>query len=66
MLTQEAAEQMLYVISGGGKAVVDGEDFALDTESVLWVEQGEQYQFVAGDAGLDILQGYAPGEDING
>ena len=59
LLTQDAAEQMLYVINGSGKAIVDGEDFPLDTESVLWVEQGEQYQFVAGENGLDILQGYA-------
>ena len=63
LLTQGAEEQMLFVISGGGKAIVDGTDFPLDEESVLWVETGEQYQFVAGDAGLDILQGYAPGEE---
>jgi quercetin dioxygenase-like cupin family protein len=65
MLTQGAQEQLLYVIEGSGKAIVDGEDFPLDRESVLWVERGEHYQFVAGDAGLDILQGYAPGETSN-
>ena len=65
MLTQDAKEQMLYVIEGSGKAIVNGQDFPLDKESVLWVEQGEQYQFVADDAGLDILQGYAPGEESN-
>jgi hypothetical protein len=29
---------------------------------VLWVEPGEKYQFIAGPQGLEILQGYAPGE----
>ena len=60
------ADEMLYVIRGTGQAVVDGQSFALDDECVLWVEEGETYSFVAGNDGLEILQGYAPGEENNG
>ena len=52
------AEQLLYVIRGDGVAVVDGEELPLADESVLWLESGEAYCLVAGDAGLEILQGY--------
>ncbi len=54
--------QLLYVIRGSGSACVEGEALPLAVESVLWLEPGEQVQFIAGDNGLEILQGYAPGE----
>jgi mannose-6-phosphate isomerase-like protein (cupin superfamily) len=60
------ADEMLYVIRGTGQAVVDEQRFDLDGESVLWVEEGETYYFIAGETGLEILQGYAPGEAIHG
>jgi quercetin dioxygenase-like cupin family protein len=55
-------DQLLYVIAGGGQAIVDGGTFDLAEESVLWLEPGERYRFIAGPAGLEILQGYAPVE----
>ncbi len=58
---QGDTDQLLYVIRGSGLAVVNGQEMPLTAESVLWVEPGEQYQFVAGPAGLEILQGFAPG-----
>ncbi len=61
-LVQGDTDQLLYVICGSGTAIVDGEEFPLVDESVLWLEFGEQYQFIAGKIGLEILQGYAPGE----
>jgi quercetin dioxygenase-like cupin family protein len=61
-LEQDDTDQLLYVVRGSGKAIVDGQAMPLTDESVLWVEPGEQYQFVAGEDGLEILQGYAPGE----
>lgn len=61
-LEQGDTDQLLYVIRGSGKAIVDGEEMFLTDETVLWVEAGEHYQFVAGNDGLEILQGYAPGE----
>lgn len=59
---QEDVDQLLYVIRGSGSAVVDGVTMPLNDESMLWLEPGERYQFVAGADGLEILQGYAPGE----
>lgn len=54
-------DQLLYVIYGSGNAIVNGEKLPLDEESVLWLEPGERYHFLAGKDGLEILQGYAPG-----
>lgn len=60
--TQGSDAELLYVIRGSGQAIVDGKVFELDDESVLWLEEGEVYHFVAGNNGLEILQGYARGE----
>ena len=63
ILEQGHTDQLLYVIRGGGQALVNGEAMPLTIENVLWVEPGDRYQFVAGEEGLEILQGYAPGEE---
>ena len=55
-------DQLLYVIKGSGSAIVNGKEMVLTDESVLWLEPGEQYQFVTGENVLEILQGYAPGD----
>jgi quercetin dioxygenase-like cupin family protein len=55
-------EQLLYVISGNGHAIVNGERLPLEPETVLWLEPGDVYQFYSGVRRLEILQGYAPGE----
>lgn len=55
-------DQLLYVIRGSGKAEVDGKSYPLAEESVLWLEPDEKYCFIAGENGLEILQGFAPGE----
>ena len=60
-LVHGRTDQLLYVIRGGGTAEVDGQIFPLSEESVLWLEPGERYQFVAGDEGLEILQGIVEG-----
>ena len=60
--THGDVEQLIYVIQGGGEAYVNGEACPLEVESMLWLETGDQYRFKAGAGGLEILQGYAPGE----
>lgn len=60
--TQGDVEQMLYVIRGSGVAHVGGRQLQLERETMLWLEPGDEYQIEAGAAGLEILQGYAPGE----
>lgn len=61
-LTHGEVEQLLYVIRGAGVAVVNGERLPLAPETVLWLEPGDRYRLEAGGEGLEILQGYAPGE----
>ena len=60
-LVQGDTNQLLYVIRGSGQAIVDGQEFSLGAESVLWLESGDQYGFIAAETGLEILQGYASG-----
>jgi quercetin dioxygenase-like cupin family protein len=60
--THGVVEQLLYVIQGDGEVHVNGEVYPLEGETMLWLEPGDQYQFKAGTDGLEILQGYAPGE----
>lgn len=61
-LVQGEVDQLLYVIRGSGLAIVNGQEFTLNDESVLWLEPGERYHFSSGATGLEILQGYAPGD----
>lgn len=56
------ADEMLYVISGSGTIRVNGENLPLERETVLWLEPGDEYQLIAGENGLEVLQGYAPGK----
>lgn len=55
-------EEILFVISGSGEAIVGDLIFSLEPESLLWLEAGDKYQLVANETGLEVLQGYAPGE----
>ena len=53
------AEAFAYVIAGSGAAVAspvtDGEQFALGTESVLWLSASGSLTIEAGDEPLDVL-----------
>ena len=55
-------DQLLYVISGDGTVRVNGESLPLEKETLLWLERDDVYNFIAGEFGLEVLQGYAPGE----
>jgi quercetin dioxygenase-like cupin family protein len=55
-------DQLLYIISGDGMVRVNGESLPLEKETMLWLEDDDVYQFYAGEFGLEVLQGYAPGE----
>lgn len=55
------SDQWLYVISGEGSAVVEGEEHALDAGSLLLVEAGESHEIKCeGDLPLETLSIYAP------
>jgi quercetin dioxygenase-like cupin family protein len=64
-LVQGEVDQLLYVIRGSGLAVVNGQEFRLSEESLLWLEPGESYQFIGGAEGLEILQGYNHPEKLS-
>lgn len=66
LLSRGNADELLYVINGSGQAIVQDETFPLDVESVLWLEDRDSYQLIAGEGGLEILQAYAPGDKIDG
>jgi mannose-6-phosphate isomerase-like protein (cupin superfamily) len=54
-------DEMFYVITGGGTAVIGGHRLPLEAESLIWLEPGDSGYFEAGEQGLQILQAYAPG-----
>jgi quercetin dioxygenase-like cupin family protein len=60
--TVEAAsgERFLYVVRGGGAAVVGAETFALEDESVLWLDPEDAPALSAGPQGLEVLIARAP------
>jgi quercetin dioxygenase-like cupin family protein len=55
----EGHEEMLYVMRGNGEAIVGNQRLELSAESMLWLEPGDSYQLIAGEEGLEILQGCA-------
>jgi quercetin dioxygenase-like cupin family protein len=55
-------DQLLYVISGSGRIRVNNDPLPLEVETVVWLESGDKYHFTAAENGLEVLQGYAPGE----
>lgn len=58
--THNAGDQLLYVISGNGVVRINEENHQIDHESVIWLDFGDEYQFVAAENGLEILQGFVP------
>ena len=60
--TQDQIERIFIVISGSGKVFVDAETFDLTPEGMLWLEEGDNYWFEAGEEGLELMENYAPGD----
>jgi mannose-6-phosphate isomerase-like protein (cupin superfamily) len=57
------ADQWLYVVSGGGEAVVEGESVVLQPGSLLLIEAGETHEIRnTGDEDLRTINVYAPPE----
>lgn len=54
------AEVMAYVLEGSGVLTAAGEQHALETESMAWVEPPEAFELEAGSRGLVILVAEAP------
>lgn len=56
------ADELIYVISGSGTMRVNDDRLPLEWETVVWVEQGDIFQFLTTENALEVLQGFAPGE----
>ncbi len=54
------AERFLYVIRGVGQAQVEGQEFALAPESMLWIEAQDSCTLESGPEGLEVLICRAP------
>ncbi len=58
-----AADQWIFVVSGDGRAVVEGETVPLAPGSLLLIEAGEGHEITSGDhEALDMVTFYAPPE----
>lgn len=51
----DADEAMLYVSNGSGVLRVDGEEHALEPESMAWLPGGGELTVRAGGSGLEVL-----------
>jgi len=58
----EYSDQWLYVISGYGRAVVEGVEFELKKGSFLLIEKGEAHEITAGPERIVTINFYAPPE----
>lgn len=59
----ENSDQWLYVISGRGRVVVEGEERELGASSLLLIEAGEAHEISnTGEAPLETLNIYSPPE----
>ena len=57
----DRSDQWLYVISGQGEAIVNGQTVALSPESLLLIEAGEGHEIRnPGDQPLNMLTFYCP------
>lgn len=57
----EGSDQWLYVISGEGKAVVEGVERRLEEGSLLLIEAGEAHEISnAGESPLETFSIYSP------
>ncbi|QLH77021.1 cupin domain-containing protein [Halosimplex rubrum] len=55
------SDQWLYVVSGSGRATVDGEDVRFEAEDLLVIEAGETHEIENdGDEPLETLSFYVP------
>jgi len=52
---RRGSEEFLYVIRGDGAAIVGDATEPLAPETVLWLEEGDDYRLVAGGEGLEVL-----------
>ena len=59
----QTADQRIFVVSGAGKAIVEGQTVALAPGSLLLIEPGEGHEIICnGSDALDTVTFYSPPE----
>lgn len=57
----EATDQVLYLVEGNGKAVIDGDEQPFDEGDLILVKEGTKHNFInTGDEDLKIITIYSP------
>src|SRR3990172_1796937 len=57
----EESDQWLYVVSGNGKAVIEGKEVKIENGDLLLIEKGETHEIInEGKAPLRTFSIYAP------
>ncbi len=56
------ADQWLYVVSGSGEVIIEGNTVELDAGSLVLIEAGEAHEVRAKEAGLSTVNIYGPPE----
>ncbi len=55
------AEEIYYVVAGKGTALLDGEEFPLETGDFLRLPPGTRHRFVTREQPLELLDIHSPG-----
>lgn len=65
--THEESDQVLYFLSGKGKAVVGGEEVEIETGDIVLVPAGTPHNFInTGEEDLKIITTYSPPHHAQG
>jgi len=57
----KVAEELYYIIEGAGIAVLDGEEFPLETGDLLRLPPGTRHRFLTRESALVMLDIHSPG-----
>ena len=56
----DGSAELLYVVSGTGELVVDGDKYPIQPFTAVYVPPNTKHSFTAGDSQVDAIQFYTP------
>jgi mannose-6-phosphate isomerase-like protein (cupin superfamily) len=60
-------DQILFFVEGSGKAVLDGAEYEIKSDSVFYVPKGTKHNFInTGNTSLKLYTVYTPAEHADG
>ncbi|HSX18926.1 MAG TPA: cupin domain-containing protein [Candidatus Saccharimonadales bacterium] len=67
METHDDNDQVLYIVQGSGKAILNGEEKAFKKDDIFLVQAGTEHNFVnTGEEDLKIITAYSPAHHPEG